>query len=229
MVAADPDNEGDPIGAGRRHGRDDHGCNRVRDGRNRKARRHAGAVARGQRLAGCGNGVGVLAPHPLRAQAGQLGCEHQEAVTGESARERDQPRIVAALRGDTRDQEQRRLRVGRHVEIPCLAGERHFVVASRRRTAAAGSAVPAAASMPSRADSIRRPGEQPQQASNTASHADARQALAIQSIFPRCPMRMSVAADHALVQRDGQGEVDRAGQSLESATGVRQVRLPDAG
>ena len=95
VVAADADDEGDPISARRRHGRDDDRCHGVGDGGDREARRHARAVARGQRLAGRGNGVGVVAAHPLRAQARKLGREHQEAVTGESARERDQPRIVA--------------------------------------------------------------------------------------------------------------------------------------
>jgi hypothetical protein len=112
VVAANADDEGDPVSAWLHRGRDDDGRHGVGDGGDREARQHARAVARGQRLAGRGNGVGVVAAHPLRAQAGKLGREHQEAVTGESARERDQPRIVAAFRGDAGDHEQRRSRIG---------------------------------------------------------------------------------------------------------------------
>ncbi len=110
----------------RRHrGSDDDGCHGVRDGGNGEARSHVRAVAGRQRLAGGGDGVGIVAAHPLRAQAGKLGREDQEAMTGERARKRDQPRIVTAFRRHARDQEQRRPRIGRQVEITRLAGERH--------------------------------------------------------------------------------------------------------
>ena len=45
---------------------------------------------------------------------------------GERTRERDQPWIVPAVWGHTRDQEQCRPRVSRQVEVPCLTGERRF-------------------------------------------------------------------------------------------------------
>ena len=118
MVAADANDQGDLISARRRHRRDDDRCYGVGDGRNREARRHARVVARGQRLASGGNGVGVVAAHPLRAQARKLGREHQEAVMDESTRECDQARIVPALWGNPRDQEQCRPRVSRQVNVP---------------------------------------------------------------------------------------------------------------